>query len=61
MDGASFYRIAGDWGKITAGIPVEPMTVDQNLIPDPDTLTKEQAESIFAPSTNAGVTDYIGG
>ena len=25
------------------------------------TLTKEQAESIFAPSTNAGVTDYIGG
>ena len=42
MDGAAFYRIAGDWGKLTSGIPVEPMTVDQNLIPDADALTKEQ-------------------
>ena len=45
MDGASFYRIAGDWGKLTSGIPVEPMAVDQNLIPDADTLTKEQTLS----------------
>ena len=43
MDGATFYRIAGDWGKLTSGIPVEAMTVDQGLIPDPDALTKEQA------------------
>ncbi|MBP9986729.1 MAG: hypothetical protein KBT44_02230, partial [Bacteroidales bacterium] len=28
MDGAAFYRIAGDWGKLTAGIPVKAMTVD---------------------------------
>ena len=42
MDGSAFYRIAGDWGKLTSGIPVEPMTVDQNLIPDADALTKEQ-------------------
>lgn len=42
MDGASFYRIAGDWGKLTAGIPVEAMAVDQSLIPDADALTKEQ-------------------
>ena len=45
MDGATFYRIAGDWGKLTTGITVEPMAVDQNLIPDPDALTKEQALS----------------
>ena len=45
MDGATFYRIAGDWGKITSGIPVETMTVDQNLIPDADALTKEQTLS----------------
>ena len=43
MDGATFYRIAGDWGRITAGVPVEAMTVDQTLFPDPDALTKEQA------------------
>lgn len=42
MDGSTFYRIAGDWGKITTGIPVEAMAVDQNLIPDADALTKEQ-------------------
>ncbi|MCQ2133848.1 MAG: hypothetical protein MJY88_02670 [Bacteroidales bacterium] len=42
MDGASFYRIAGDWGKLTAGIPVEAMTVDQSLIPDADALTEEE-------------------
>lgn len=42
MDGASFYRIASDWGKQTAGKPVEAMTVDQSLIPDADELTKEQ-------------------
>lgn len=45
MDGATFYRIAGDWGRLTKGIPVEAMTVDQNLIPDADALTKEQALS----------------
>ena len=45
MDGATFYRIAGDWGKLTSGIPVEAMAVDQSLIPDPDALTKEQALS----------------
>ena len=45
MDGATFYRMAGDWGKLTSGIPVETMTVDQNLIPNPDALTKEQALS----------------
>ena len=45
MDGASFYRIAGDWGRLTAGIPVDAMTVDQNLIPDADALTKEQTLS----------------
>ncbi len=43
MDGASFYRIAGDWGKLTTGIPVEPMVIDQNLIPDAGALTKENA------------------
>ncbi|MCQ2111475.1 MAG: hypothetical protein MJY79_08285 [Bacteroidaceae bacterium] len=42
MDGATFYRIASDWGKLTAGIPVKPMTVDQTLIPDADSLTEEQ-------------------
>lgn len=42
MDGATFYRIASDWGKQTAGIPVEAMTVDQNLIPDADALSEEQ-------------------
>lgn len=42
MDGATFYRIAGDWGRMTAGVPVEAMTVDQSLIPDADALTKEQ-------------------
>ncbi len=42
MDGATFYRIASDWAKLTTGIPVEAMTVDQNLIPDADALTKEQ-------------------
>ncbi len=42
MDGATFYRLAGDWGKQTAGLPVEAMTVDQNLIPDADSLTEEQ-------------------
>ena len=45
MDGATFYRIAGDWGKLTTGTPVEAMAVDQSLIPDPDALTKEQALS----------------
>ncbi len=45
MDGATFYRIAGDWGRQTSGIPVEPMVVDQNLIPDADALTKEQTLS----------------
>ncbi|MCQ2183535.1 MAG: hypothetical protein MJY89_09095 [Bacteroidales bacterium] len=45
MDGATFYRIAGDWGKQTLGTPVEAMAVDQSLIPDPDALTKEQALS----------------
>ena len=43
MDGATFYRIAGDWGRMTSGIPVEAMTVNQNLIPDADALSKEQA------------------
>lgn len=42
MDGSTFYRIVGDWGKLTAGIPVEAMTVDQSLIPDADALSKEQ-------------------
>lgn len=42
MDGATFYRIAGDWGRMTAGLPVEAMTVDQNLIPDADALTNDQ-------------------
>ena len=45
MDGATFYRIASDWGKQASGIPVEAMTVDQNLIPDADAITKEQALS----------------
>ena len=45
MDGATFYRIAGDWGKLTTGTPVEVMTVDQSLIPDADALTKEQTLS----------------
>ena len=45
MDGATFYRIAADWGKLTSGIPVEAMAVDQSLIPDPDALTKEQTLS----------------
>ena len=45
MDGVTFYRIAGDWGKLTSGILVEPMAVDQNLIPDADALTKEQTLS----------------
>ncbi len=45
MDGATFYRIAGDWGKLTSGMPVEAMTVDQSLIPDADALTKEQTLS----------------
>ena len=45
MDGCTFYRIAGDWGRITSGEPVEAMTVDQNLIPAADALTKEQTLS----------------
>ena len=45
MDGATFYRIAHDWGKLTAGSPVEVMAVDQGLIPDADALTKEQTIS----------------
>lgn len=27
MDGSTFYRIADDWGKTTAGLPVEPMAM----------------------------------
>lgn len=42
MDGATFYRIVRNWGQMTAGLPVEAMTVDQSLIPDADVLTKEQ-------------------
>ena len=45
MDGASFYRLAGDWGKLCSGIPVEAMAVDQNLVPDADALAKEQTLS----------------
>ena len=45
MDGATFYKIAGDWGKLTSGMPVKAMTVDQSLIPDADALTKEQTLS----------------
>ena len=45
MDGATFYKIAGDWGKLTSGMPVTPMTVDQSLIPDADAITKEQTLS----------------
>lgn len=45
MDGATFYRIAGDWGKITSGANVEAMAVNQSLIPDADALTKEQTLS----------------
>ena len=42
MDGCAFYRIAGDWGRISSGASVEAMAVDQNLIPDADALSKEQ-------------------
>lgn len=42
MDGYTFYRIAGDWARMTSGTAVEAMTVDQGLIPDADALTKEQ-------------------
>ena len=42
MDGATFYRIAGDWGRMTSGNQVTPMVVDQSLIPDADALSKEQ-------------------
>ena len=42
MDGATFYRIAGDWGRICSGIPVDAMIVNQSLIPDAGALTKEQ-------------------
>lgn len=45
MDGTTFYRIAADWGRITLGHAVEAMTVDQNLIPNADALTKEQTLS----------------
>ena len=45
MDGATFYRIANDWGRITSGMPVEAMAVDQSLIPDADAITKEQTLS----------------
>ena len=43
MDGYTFYRIVSDWGKMTSGMPVEAMIVDQNLIPDANALTREQA------------------
>lgn len=46
MDGSTFYRIARDWGKLTAGAPVEAMVVDQGLIPDADALTREQTLSM---------------
>lgn len=42
MDGCAFYRLTGDWGKITSGLPVEAMAVGQDLIPDPDAVTREQ-------------------
>lgn len=45
MDGATFYRLVGDWGKMTAGMPVDAMTVDQSLVPNPQALTKEQVTS----------------
>lgn len=45
MDGASFYRFAGDWGKLSSGIPVDAMAVDQNLVPAADALTKERTLS----------------
>lgn len=45
MDGATFYRIASDWGKLASGTSVEAMTVDQSLIPDPEALAKDQALS----------------
>lgn len=55
MDGATFYRIANDWGRITSGMPVEAMTVDQSLIPDADAITKEQTLSRVQELVGAGL------
>ncbi len=45
MDGATFYKIAGDWGKLTSGMPVTPMTVDQSLILDADASCADASHS----------------
>ncbi len=45
MDGATFYRIAGDWGKTTSGASVEPMVVDQSLIPSGDESCSDASDS----------------
>lgn len=45
MDGTTFYRLVGQWASVCKGEPIEPMTMDQSLIPAPDSLTKEQTLS----------------
>lgn len=48
MDGATFYRIAGDWAKLTTGIPIEAMTVDQSLILDAAESCADASDSRIA-------------
>ena len=45
MDGATFNRIISDWGKVTSGKTFETMTVNQDLVPSADALSKEQTAS----------------
>lgn len=42
MDGATFYAFAGQWAALYKGEPVSAMTVDQALVPAPDSLSKEE-------------------
>jgi len=42
MDGNTFYTIVGQWAALCKGEPIQPLTVDQSLLPEKNALTKEE-------------------
>lgn len=42
MDGATFYNLTSQWSALYRGEDIHKMTVDQSLIPSPDSLSKEE-------------------
>lgn len=42
MDGQSFYSLIGQWASLYKGEAVEPLTVNQDLLPKKDALSKEE-------------------